>query len=800
MAGQAQGGQNNAGAGQTAGFNDIVDPGFNMDLGFGSGGSSGSGGDTFFQPGFDDPSNVVGDPFFDPVFGSQMMGGDTGQPGRAPYTQDPSEQRGGDQPRQQDQQPTAAGGGGRQQNQNPLSRLSTGLQQLSKFLGGNQQPRGPSFIQPQQQQQQAPGQPPQAPQTPTATDAISNFLSGKPQPPPQQTQPQQQQQPQQPQQPQAPQGTEGGGAPASSPPTAQAPPPAPEPQPAAFAPTEQPLGGLNIPNITQPLSPTLTNLAATSPSPPPAAAPEPGAGPGAAVAQAAPTAAPDTTNKTLLDQLSGKTVTPTMENRLLPQQQAGEPRADVDFLNQRGAHSTTTAQGVRGAWGAYMANPDLGRRLADAGRAFEKETGQRAQFGEGDRDRAIQGVYYDRFRRGVGGKAAAPGQSQHQFNRAMDIPDGPFANWLKRGNARRFGLHNPVRNDPNHFQPFGTYKGSAPMSEAPGKRSQAGGQQFAQAPQATATDATTGAQPLPGSRGVLNQPNTIWTSYEPGGGRTARERRMEGGRGTANPGLDGQRKPRTLEDYQAGRSKYVTVSGPESQQGMTVMIPTRNGPVPGYIHDTGGRFTEGSNKLDVATKMGQRGRSPSKMGPQSMDLDRRTPPPLPEYPFSPPIKTPPHAPMITPVPGSKGPGGPWLDPLPRGGPYGQRIGANTPVPGETPQPGNPFPSDVGTGAGQLPSGPLLDTIRRLHEERKRNQGISEDGSFQVAGDLKELHTGTQSLDAIRRLLMAPTGSTKGQQTIDRLGGKQSPTLDLLDVLPFKQRSELLQWLLSQDTA
>jgi len=59
-----------------------------------------------------------------------------------------------------------------------------------------------------------------------------------------------------------------------------------------------------------------------------------------------------------------------------------------------------------------------------------------------------------------------------------------------------------------------------------------------------------------------------------------------------------------------------------------------------------------------------------------------------------------------------------------------QVAANTPVPGETQRPGNPFPGNVGTGAGRFPQGPVLNTIERLKQQRDRDQGIDRRGESQ----------------------------------------------------------------------
>jgi hypothetical protein len=147
------GGQFNSGPVATVGAND-----------FGSFGSQGSS--VFDQS----PSGVVGDPFFDPVFGSQLLSGQSGQQGFTPAT-------GIGEPAQYTREPqttatdTAATSQQQQQRQ-PLVEASTGLQQVAKLLRGNQQPQGPGWIQPQQQQ--APQIPPQV------ANAMARDQSGGP--------------------------------------------------------------------------------------------------------------------------------------------------------------------------------------------------------------------------------------------------------------------------------------------------------------------------------------------------------------------------------------------------------------------------------------------------------------------------------------------------------------------------------------------------------------------------------------------------------------------------------------------
>jgi hypothetical protein len=108
------------------------------------------------------PADVIGDPFYDPAFGSQMMGQGT-VPGTTPFVTDQSGSQQTSAPTQMQVTPDQSIGGTepRQQQQNkPMAELAKGLQNVSKLLGGNQQ-KGPGWIQPEHQQQMVPPAPPQ---------------------------------------------------------------------------------------------------------------------------------------------------------------------------------------------------------------------------------------------------------------------------------------------------------------------------------------------------------------------------------------------------------------------------------------------------------------------------------------------------------------------------------------------------------------------------------------------------------------------------------------------------------------
>ena len=426
--------------------------------------------------GFDEsPTGVVGDPFFDPTFGSGMMGGgwpmgaSGGQFAPEGGGQQPAG-GGGGTPESVQSDPTITGGTRGQQSGQPT--MASGLQKIAQLLSGGRQQQGAGWIQPNQQQggglaalfrgQQQQGQQPQPPQQQPA-----------------QPQPQPQAQPQATPEPQAPQpaaGAGGGGAPVAPPPSQGAPPPTPQPVAQASAVPQDFLGTLSSllgisdqvgssygasARRVSPASLGGTPIPDTSPPQQAAAPPGTEAGPGAAPGQAAPGAAPDT-----LARLSGSAEQPRalqdiLEGRAKPPgvATANDPRSNASFIGQRGGFSSTGYGAKRGDYGAYKMNPQFTERLAAAGRAYEQETGRRATYGQGDRDPETQRRYWEESGHGRRYAAAPPGRSKHQAGEAMDIPSGDFRRWLGQ-NSQRFGLGFPIRNDPNHIQMVG--RGNVP--------------------------------------------------------------------------------------------------------------------------------------------------------------------------------------------------------------------------------------------------------------------------------------------------------------------------------------------------
>jgi hypothetical protein len=146
--------------------------------------------------------------------------------------------------------------------------------------------------------------------------------------------------------------------------------------------------------------------------------------------------------------------------------------ADSDYIASHGGHSTlggVNQQGIKGL------NPELGKRLAAAGRAYTAATGRQPTFGEGYRDDATQQKYWhergDRFdpKHPAARPVAYGGRgSNHLRGNAMDLNQDPgFRSWLHQ-NGQRYGLHFPVPNDPGHVQMTGQMRGASSTPGAGG--------------------------------------------------------------------------------------------------------------------------------------------------------------------------------------------------------------------------------------------------------------------------------------------------------------------------------------------
>lgn len=106
---------------------------------------------------------------------------------------------------------------------------------------------------------------------------------------------------------------------------------------------------------------------------------------------------------------------------------------NIDFLKQRGGYD----QRMSNEPGALT--PEFANRMATAAKAYEAETGKRAEFGQMFRDKASQAAYRAEYERTGQGLAARPGHSQHEFGQATDVPEGEFRNWLHQ-HAGQYGL------------------------------------------------------------------------------------------------------------------------------------------------------------------------------------------------------------------------------------------------------------------------------------------------------------------------------------------------------------------------
>lgn len=118
----------------------------------------------------------------------------------------------------------------------------------------------------------------------------------------------------------------------------------------------------------------------------------------------------------------------------------GDAKQAVSFLESRGGFSPKLVDGkiVNTKMDAKV-NPVFAERLAAAVAAAEVATGAKAKVGETYRPVDVQGVYYDRYKKGQGGLAARPGKSRHQRGNAADLAEGPVLDWLHE-HAAEYGL------------------------------------------------------------------------------------------------------------------------------------------------------------------------------------------------------------------------------------------------------------------------------------------------------------------------------------------------------------------------
>lgn len=224
--------------------------------------------------------------------------------------------------------------------------------------------------------------------------------------------------------------------------------------------------------------------------------------------------------------------------------------------------------------------------------AMPPELRRALQIDEAHRSNAYQAHLRAKYETGEIGAAARPGQSRHNHGEAVDI--SPVGGWKAKtpeyqaalawiyANGSRYGIHNPSNlrsRDPAHFEMI---RGFQPPAQAGG-----------------------------GIVGSL-------TAYAPQAG-ASNTSSMQGNYQSAKPGLDGQWVVRTLDDYVAGRSKYVTLAGNPSLNGKQYTIPEieyqdKDGKVHvlknvrAVVHDTGSAFKnapEGRFDIPVARDVGE---------------------------------------------------------------------------------------------------------------------------------------------------------------------------------------------------
>ena len=216
--------------------------------------------------------------------------------------------------------------------------------------------------------------------------------------------------------------------------------------------------------VNEPAPPPEAPAAPAAPPPAASAAPAPAAPATAAPAAPAASAAPaPAASQYALPQAPPAAKGPTVGAAAAMPQGASSA---LDYIAKYGGHASVLRDGKivpvhPGTAGAYTAtNPELAARLAAAGQAYQRETGQAPQYGEMSRGADVQSVYYNRYKSGEGGIAAAPGNSQHQKGGATDLPSSGFRDWLYKGNMDRFGLHFPVKGDTPHVQINPAFKGT----------------------------------------------------------------------------------------------------------------------------------------------------------------------------------------------------------------------------------------------------------------------------------------------------------------------------------------------------
>lgn len=107
--------------------------------------------------------------------------------------------------------------------------------------------------------------------------------------------------------------------------------------------------------------------------------------------------------------------------------------------------------------------PDFRTRLNAAIKVAEERTGDRAQINSATRTTAEQVNLFERYRLGIGGRAAPPGTSRHEIGEAVDLAEGKVLKELRNmwasGELNKYGLEflkdrngKPIMDDTGHIQ------------------------------------------------------------------------------------------------------------------------------------------------------------------------------------------------------------------------------------------------------------------------------------------------------------------------------------------------------------
>lgn len=304
----------------------------------------------------------------------------------------------------------------------------------------------------------------------------------------------------------------------------------------------------------------------------------------------------------LLEEFGGSTLPPKQGQPGQVGPQSSLPSNPRDFLKTR------LAKGYESRTGDI---DGLNEAMTDRLAAFTKaaqDAGHDISIVSGHRSQERQAKLWEDAVKKYGSPNAArmfvapPGGSTHQSGEAVDLQYGDrgpglggkrtaAVEWAHK-NAERFGLNFPLGHEDWHVEPAEARSGGKRFGGQydTSKRYWQGGSAVA------ATSVSGGIEPK-------------LTAYSPQAGGPLTK--MEGGYAAARPGPDGKAEVRTLEDYAAGKSEYITIAGDPSQNGKSYIIPEiqwidkagqlqKSTNVKAVVHDTGSAFKgKGESRFDI---------------------------------------------------------------------------------------------------------------------------------------------------------------------------------------------------------